>query len=70
MESNGVPGKIHVSATTAAYIEKFHKGHWLSKRPDKVEAKGKGQLQTYFVDVAANSSMGPLVPNKQTVFEL
>ena len=51
MESNGVPGKIHVSQTTADELTAAGKGSWLTARPDKIVAKGKGEMDTYFVTV-------------------
>jgi len=50
MESTGSPGRIHISEDTANLIQKFGKGHWLEKRADAVAAKGKGLLQTYWVN--------------------
>ena len=51
MESNGLAGKIHVSQATADELVKHGKSHWVTARPDKVIAKGKGELQTYWVSV-------------------
>mmetsp|Transcript_15565 Transcript_15565/g.24400 ORF Transcript_15565/g.24400 Transcript_15565/m.24400 type:complete len:299 (+) Transcript_15565:1054-1950(+) len=50
MESTGVGGRIQVSEETAELIRQDGKGRWLRKREDVVEAKGKGRLQTYWVD--------------------
>jgi 3'5'-cyclic nucleotide phosphodiesterase len=50
MESNGVVNKIQCSQSTADLLIKAKKGHWLKARETKVEAKGKGLLQTYFVE--------------------
>ena len=57
MESNGVRGRIHVSQATADALINSGKGRWLENRQDKVEAKGKGIMQTYFVNVAAAKSV-------------
>ena len=56
MESLGVPNKIHVSQTTADSLTAHHKGHWLTLREDRVEAKGKGEMVTYWAEVLAGSS--------------
>ena len=56
MESNGVPNRIHVSQETRDELVARGKGHWLVARPEKIFAKGKGDLQTYFcVPVSAIS---------------
>lgn len=50
MESTSVGGKIQVSAETAELIRSDGRERWLVKRDDIVTAKGKGQLQTYWVE--------------------
>jgi hypothetical protein len=50
MESNGVINKIQCSQATADLIIAAEKGHWLHAREKKVEAKGKGWMQTYFLE--------------------
>ena len=54
MESNSCKGRIQVSETTAQLLFKANKHHWLIKRDDEIEAKGKGTLQTYWLDINAN----------------
>ena len=61
MESSGKPNKIHVSQATADLLKEAGKGHWLTACTNVIEAKGKGRLQTYFVDVNA-----PLVSSTET----
>lgn len=56
MESNGVPGRIHVSKETAQELVSLGKEDWLEKRKDRITAKGLGELDTYFVVVASRSS--------------
>lgn len=56
LESNGVPGKIHVSEATAAALRSAGKACWLVQRPDKIEAKGKGLMQTFFVDLSLGNA--------------
>jgi hypothetical protein len=47
--STGIPGKIQVSEATAALLIAAGKAGWLTPRPDAVEAKGKGTLNTFLV---------------------
>ena len=58
MESNGVPGKIHVSQATADALHAQGKGNWCVARPDKITAKGKGEMQTYFVEFVSSQNGG------------
>ena len=51
MESHGKKGKIHVSEATAALIQAAGKPEWIAQRSDQIEAKGKGVMQTYWVNV-------------------
>jgi class 3 adenylate cyclase len=50
MESHGIKGRIQVSQSTADEIVQAGKQAWIVPRQDKINAKGKGELQTYFVD--------------------
>lgn len=50
MESNGVANKIQVSQSTADLLIAAGKASWLTKRDELVMAKGKGSMQTYWVD--------------------
>ena len=57
IEAAGQGGRIHLSQSTADALRIRGKGHWLEKRTDMVEAKGKGRLQTWFlVDPQRSSS--------------
>lgn len=56
MESTGVPGRIHVSGETAAELKKHGKGTWLRNRLDKVEAKGLGAIDTFWVVLAPHAA--------------
>jgi hypothetical protein len=55
MESNGERGRIHVSQATADSLTASGKGHWLILREDKIVAKGKGEMTTYWVNVSTVS---------------
>lgn len=61
MESNGVPNKIHVSQQTADALIARGRFHWLTPREGKILAKGKGELQTYFVTVTSKNNSKPSV---------
>ena len=49
MESTGENNRIQISKETADLLEDAGKGHWCKPREDKVMAKGKGELQTYWL---------------------
>jgi len=50
MESNGRPNSIHCSQKTADRLFAAGKIAWLTKRDELVAAKGKGMMQTYWVE--------------------
>jgi len=50
MESTGVKNKIQISQATADLLAKANK-NWTVPREEKVVAKGKGSLQTYWLKV-------------------
>jgi class 3 adenylate cyclase len=50
MESTGTPGRIHASEQTIALLTKSSKASWILPRKDSVHIKGKGILQTYWLD--------------------
>jgi len=50
MESTGSPNKIHVSQETADLLTAAGKSQWLRTRRETVVAKGKGELQTYWLE--------------------
>lgn len=49
MESNGLRDKIHLSDETAQILIAAGKGHWVTPREDKIVAKGKGELSTWWL---------------------
>lgn len=49
MESTSKKNFIQVSQETAKLLMRSKKGHWLKEREDVVKAKGKGELQTYWL---------------------
>jgi hypothetical protein len=56
METTCLSGRIQVSQETADLICEANKSHWLVKREDVVEAKGKGRMQTYWLEVKRSKS--------------
>eukprot|EP00977_Amphora_coffeiformis_P000685 scaffold149_cov179-Amphora_coffeaeformis.AAC.8 len=49
IESTGKAGRIHLSQTTADILTESGKSHWVVARTDRVHAKGKGELQTFWL---------------------
>ncbi|KAL7580183.1 hypothetical protein ACA910_012934 [Epithemia clementina (nom. ined.)] len=56
MESTGLPNKIHLSQDTASLLIAAGKSEWVTARKDPVFAKGKGELQTFWLNVFKNFS--------------
>ncbi|CAB9509771.1 Receptor-type guanylate cyclase gcy [Seminavis robusta] len=51
MESNGLKGRIQVSRSTFDCLTAKGKSTWLTPREGKVHAKGKGEMQTYWLQL-------------------
>ena len=49
MESSSHPGRIQLSREAADVLYSAGKQHWLEPRESTVDAKGKGNLQTYWL---------------------
>jgi hypothetical protein len=58
MESSSLPNKIQVSQKTATLVVEAGKSHWLIPRKDLVNAKGKGLLQTYWLNPKRSKTTG------------
>jgi len=56
MESNGERNRIHISMETAELLRLGGKNHWCVQREDKIVAKGKGELTTYWLALRQQSS--------------
>ena len=54
IESTGIRNRIHMSQATADLIIQAGHGDWVVPRPDRVTAKGKGELQTYWLVLEDN----------------
>lgn len=55
MESNGVPNGIHLSEETAKLLVESGKQAWVKQREDRIIAKGKGELTTFWLDLGCMS---------------
>jgi class 3 adenylate cyclase len=51
MESTGTRDRVQVSTKTANLLIAGGKSHWVTPREEKVMAKGKGELQTYWLSM-------------------
>jgi hypothetical protein len=49
IETTGWKNKIHISKETAHRLIEMGKGHWFTPRGDKVTAKGKEELETFWL---------------------
>jgi hypothetical protein len=58
IETTGEKNKIHISQETAERLATVHgKAHWCRLREDKVVAKGKGELKTYWLELKGDSAL-------------
>lgn len=57
MEGTGIINKIHVAQATADLLIRDGKEHWVARRKEPVQAKGKGMVQTYWVEPKMTDSM-------------
>ena len=55
MEHTGVRDRIQLSQETADLLIAAGKTNWLSQREDVVHAKGKGEMQTYWLEISARN---------------
>lgn len=62
MESTGLKNKIQISAATSEFLSVAGK-EWATPREDKIIAKGKGEMQTYWLEVPARGNRYGLDPN-------
>jgi class 3 adenylate cyclase len=56
IESTGKSNHIHLSSDTAELIKNAGKLNWLQKRDEVVYAKGKGEMETYWLVLRAHKS--------------
>lgn len=58
MESTGEKGRIQVSEATAELLTNAGKSHWIQERVDRIVAKGKGELRTFWLEPRKKSRNG------------
>lgn len=66
MESTGEPGCIHTSQETANALIEKGKMSWIAAREEKIVAKGKGELQTYWLNPRSTGQSILSSPQRQT----
>jgi len=54
MESNGAKDRIHMSQETANLLIDAGKAAWVTPREGTIQAKGKGELKTFWLQIASN----------------
>jgi len=54
MESTGIRDRIQISQETADLLRQAGKNHWFEPREETVNAKGKGQLKTFWLRTQDN----------------
>jgi class 3 adenylate cyclase len=66
IETTGAPNRVHLSQATADLLVDAGKGHWVDPRTQTVTAKGKGQLQTFWLRLAAGNTKSVLPSDAMT----
>lgn len=55
MESLGIQGKIQLSETTAECLIQEGKSDWIIPREQSIQVKGKGEMQTYWLEIRSSN---------------
>jgi hypothetical protein len=56
MESTGMASRIQCSPSTGTLLREAGKGKWIREREELVSAKGKGEIQTYWISPRPSAS--------------
>eukprot|EP00978_Attheya_sp_CCMP212_P030754 scaffold114229_cov55-Attheya_sp.AAC.1 len=59
LETTGQPGRIHISQSTATFLIESGRADWVIERDESIHIKGKGIMQTYWVDLL---QVAPYIP--------
>lgn len=66
IETTGMRDKIHISQDTADHLIQAGKSKWIVPREDKVIAKGKGELSTWWLNIKSSASDGSSVSERSS----
>ena len=66
MESNGIRGRIQLSQETADLLNSAGKLSWMKPRAEKVFAKGKGEMQTFWLETNLKSLTSSNAPQSDS----
>jgi len=66
MESNGARGRIHISQETANLLIEAGKSSWVTEREDKIVAKGKGELTTFWLQLAKDNDTNSVMTSSSS----
>ena len=67
IEASGDRNRIHLSEETAKLLSGAGKAHWVTNRTDLVAAKGKGALETYWLDQKLRSASSVTAKDDEVV---
>jgi hypothetical protein len=67
IESTGKRSCIHLSTETANLLKAAGKSKWVKPREDKVYAKGKGEMTTFFLEINQSPTSGSVHSSEGTV---
>lgn len=56
IEASGEGGRIHISESCANLLREAGHARWISEREDMVSVKGKGQLNTFWLDLSRDKN--------------
>jgi hypothetical protein len=66
MESNGKKNRIQISKETADLLDDVGKSFWFSPREEKIQVKGKGELQTFWLQIRGGGGLQALTASSHS----
>ena len=64
IESSGTKNRIHISQETHDFLVAAGKRKWITPREEKIQAKGKGEMQTYWIKAGSRSHPTTSISNE------